>query len=356
MNTKIKELLAMAVANKASDLHLSVSGLPKLRVNGELVDVSNFDISNPKLMTEMILSILSVEQTKRFEAEKELDFSLTSDDARYRVNMYYQRGEVSCALRVVPSEIPTFKALNIPDIFNNFAEYKQGFILLTGPTGHGKSTTVASVLNKINSDRRAHIVTIEDPIEYIIQPKQSIISQRELGNDTLGFAPALKSVLRQDPNVVFVGEMRDLETITSALTIAETGHLVFSTLHTNSASQTVDRIIDVFPEGAKEQIKVQLASVITAIVSQRLIPTIDGGRVPAFEILLATPAVKNSIREGKSFMLDNVIQTSSEMGMVGLETSLARLVHQGIVSEEVALSYSLRPSEFQSSLRSYKTI
>lgn len=346
----------MAVANKASDLHLSVSGLPKLRVNGELVDVSNFDISNPKLMTEMILSILSVEQTKRFEAEKELDFSLTSDDARYRVNMYYQRGEVSCALRVVPSEIPTFKALNIPDIFNNFAEYKQGFILLTGPTGHGKSTTVASVLNKINSDRRAHIVTIEDPIEYIIQPKQSIISQRELGNDTLGFAPALKSVLRQDPNVVFVGEMRDLETITSALTIAETGHLVFSTLHTNSASQTVDRIIDVFPEGAKEQIKVQLASVITAIVSQRLIPTIDGGRVPAFEILLATPAVKNSIREGKSFMLDNVIQTSSEMGMVGLETSLARLVHQGIVSEEVALSYSLRPSEFQSSLRSYKTI
>jgi twitching motility protein PilT len=355
MNTKIKQLLSMAVANKASDLHLSASMLPRLRVNGELVTVSNFEVGDIKSMTDMILSVLSDEQLVKLNAEKELDFSLKSDEARFRVNMYYQQGEVCCALRVVPTEIPGFTELNLPDVFNSFTEYKQGFILITGPTGHGKSTTVASTLNKINTDRKTHIVTIEDPIEYVIKPQQSIISQRELGNDTLGFAPALKSTLRQDPNIVFVGEMRDLETITSALTIAETGHLVFSTLHTNSAAQTVDRIIDVFPEGSKDQIKVQLASVITAVISQRLIPTVDGGRTPAFEILMATPAVKNSIREGKAFMLDNIIQTSADLGMVGLETSLARLVHQGIVLEEVAMSYSLRPSEFQNCLRSYKT-
>jgi twitching motility protein PilT len=354
MNTKIKELLELAVANKASDVHLSVSVLPKLRVNGELVDVSNFDISNPGAVSEMILSILTDEQMVRIKTEKDMDFSLAIGTARFRVNMYFQKGEVACSLRVVPSDIPSFKDLNLPDMFGNFVDYKQGFVLVTGPTGHGKSTTVASILNQINKTRKAHIVTIEDPIEYLVKPDKSIISQREVGYDTLNFPVALRSVLRQDPNVVFVGEMRDLETISSALTIAETGHLVFSTLHTNSASQTIDRIIDVFPEGTKEQIKVQLASVITAIVSQRLIPTIDGGRIPAFEILMATPAVKNAIREGKSFMLDNIIQTSADVGMVGLETSLARLVHQGFVNEEVAMSYSLRPSELQSNLRSIK--
>lgn len=356
MHTKIKELLVMAVANKASDIHLFVSILPKIRVNGELVDVTNFDIGDSRIMTEMILSILNDEQTAKLKEDKEMDLSISIDEARFRVNVYFQKGEVCAALRVVPTEIPSFRDLNLPEIFNSFVEYKQGFVLLTGPTGHGKSTSVAAILNKINTEQKTHIVTIEDPVEYLLKPKKSIVSQRELGNDTLGFPQALKSALRQDPNVVFVGEMRDLETISSALTIAETGHLVFSTLHTNSASQTVDRIIDVFPEGAQEQIRVQLASVVTAIVSQRLIPTIDGGRTPAFEILLATPAVKNSIREGKSFMLDNVIQTSADMGMVGLETSLARLVHQGIVSEEVAMSYSLRPSELQSNLRSYKIV
>jgi twitching motility protein PilT len=256
---------------------------------------------------------------------------------------------------VVPSEIPGFKELNLPSIFSDLAEFKQGFVLVTGPTGHGKSTTVASVLNKINQNKSTHIVTIEDPIEYIIKPEKSIISQRELGFDTQSFSMALRSVLRQDPNVVFVGEMRDLDTISSALTIAETGHLVFSTLHTNSASQTVDRIIDVFPEGSKEQIKVQLANVVTAIVSQRLMPARDGGRMPVFEIMMATPAVRNAIREGKSFMLDNIIQTSADAGMVGLETSLARLIRQGLVTEEVAMSYSLRPDELQSNLRSIKS-
>jgi twitching motility protein PilT len=354
MHTKIKEVLDLAVANKASDIHFSASMLPRMRVNGELVEVSNFEATDPATMTEMMLSILSDSQKKKLEEERELDFSLTSDLARFRVNMFFQKSEVACALRVVPSEIPGFRELNLPNIFTDFVNFKQGFILVTGPTGHGKSTTVASVLNEINQTRSTHIVTIEDPIEYIIKPEKSIITQRELGFDTQSFGMALKSVLRQDPNVVFVGEMRDLDTISSALTIAETGHLVFSTLHTNSASQTVDRIVDVFPEGSKEQIKVQLASVITAIVSQRLMPARDGGRIPVFEIMLATPAVKNAIREGKSFMLDNIIQTSSDSGMVGLETSLARLVHQGLVTEEVAMSYSLRPEELQSNLRSIK--
>lgn len=344
----------MAVANKASDVHLSVGVLPKIRVNGKLVDVTNFDISNNTAMSEMILSILNEEQMKRIKEEKDMDFSLTIGTARFRVNMFYQKGEISCSLRVVPSIIPSFADLNLPDLFNEFVDYKQGFVLLTGPTGHGKSTSVASILNKINQVKDAHIVTIEDPIEYLINPEKSMITQREIGYDTLNFEIALRSVLRQDPNVVFVGEMRDLTTISSALTIAETGHLVFSTLHTNSAAQTIDRIVDVFPEGTKEQIKVQLASVLTAVVSQRLVPAVSGGRIPAFEIMTATPAVKNAVREGKSFMLDNIIQTSADVGMVGLETSLARLVHQRYIEEQVAMSYALRPSELQSNLRSMK--
>ena len=352
MHTKIQEVLDLAVANKASDVHFSVSVLPRMRVNGELVVITNFDLKDPETMTEMIVSILSDEQKQMLESDREIDCSITTELARFRVNIYYQKAEVACALRIVPAEIPEFKALNLPDILMDFVDYKQGFVLITGPTGHGKSTTVASVLNEINRSRSCHIVTIEDPVEYVIKPEKSIISQRELGNDTKSFAMALRSVLRQDPNVVFVGEMRDLETISSALTIAETGHLVFSTLHTNSASQTVDRIIDVFPEGAREQIRVQLSSVITAVVSQRLVPAKNGGRVPVFEIMTATPAVKNSIREGKAFMLDNIIQTSADMGMVGLETSLARLVHQNVITEEVAMSYSLRPEELQNSLRS----
>jgi twitching motility protein PilT len=354
MHTKIREILELAVANKASDVHLSASMLPKLRVNGELIDVSNFDISDPKQVTEMILSLLTDEQAAKMKGEKDMDFSVTIGTARFRVNMFYQKGEVAASLRVVPSEIPLFRDLNLPDMFEQFVDYKQGFVLFTGPTGHGKSTSVASILNEINKNRKCHVVTIEDPIEYLIKAEKAIVSQREIGYDTADFDIALRSVLREDPNVVFVGEMRDLETISSALTIAETGHLVFSTLHTNSASQTVDRIIDVFPEGSKEQIKVQLASVITAIISQRLLPSTDGGRVPAFEILIATPAVKNAIREGKAFMLDNIIQTSADVGMVGLETSLARLVHQGKITEEVAMSYSLRPSELQSNLRMIK--
>jgi len=344
-------LLSLAVANKASDIHLSVGMHPKLRVDGELANIGNFDISDENLMTEMIQSIMTTEQLARLEKERELDFSLAAVEARFRVNAYYQRGTLACSLRVVSSEIPTFEKLNLPVFFKNFIGMKQGFVLVTGPTGHGKSTTVAAILNEINRQKNCHIVTIEDPIEFLIKPDKATISQREVGSDTVSFEAALKSCLRQDPNIVFAGEMRDLESIASALTIAETGHLVFSTLHTNSAAQSVDRIVDVFPEGSKDQIRVQFSSVITAIISQRLIPGIDGGRVPAFEILIANPAVRNIIREGKNFMIDNIIQTGSDLGMVTLEQSLALLIKTGKITEEVAMSYSLRPEELQTRLR-----
>lgn len=352
MHTKIKTLLELAVANKASDIHLVVGSVPKVRVNGQLLDINNFGgVEDRAAMGEMITSILTEEQKERFIKEKELDFSLSAANSRFRVNIYNQMGEVGCALRLVPMEIPVFDDLNLPKIFSSFINYRQGFILVTGPTGHGKSTSVASTLNEINKRKAAHIVTVEDPIEYVIKPEKALISQREVGYDTHDFAAALRSCLRQDPNVVFVGEMRDLETVQSALTIAETGHLVFSTLHTNSAAQTMDRIVDVFPDNLRELVRTQLAEVITAVVSQRLIPTTDGKRVPAFEILVATPAVKNIVREGKTFMLDNVIQTSADVGMTSLETSLAQLVKSGRVEKETAMAYCLRPEELENNLR-----
>jgi len=352
MQSKIEEMLKLVVANKASDLHLMPGVWPKMRVNGDLQDVTVFGKLENKETEQMILSLLTPEQKQKVESDRELDFSLDIKIARFRVNMYYQRGEVACALRVVSSIIPDVKELHLPEVFLSLANLKQGFVLVTGPTGHGKSTTVASILNQINMQQNCHIVSLEDPIEYLLKPVKSLISQREVGYDTNSFARALKSCLRQDPNVVFIGEMRDLETISSALTIAETGHLVLSTLHTNSASQTVDRIIDVFPPGSKDQIRSQLATALSVIVSQRLIPALDGGRIPAFEVLIATPAVRNSIREGKTFMIDNIIQTSADVGMMSLERSLAALVRKGKVSEDVAMSYSLRPEELQSQLRS----
>ncbi len=351
MHTKILELLGIAVANKASDIHLLSGVIPKLRVNGELREVTSFAGLDAKTLEEMIFSILTEEQKAFVLKEKELDFSVESPQARFRCNIYYQKGTIACALRIISAEIPSFEELHLPEFFKTFLKFKQGFILVTGPTGHGKSTTVASILNEINKTKADHIVTIEDPVEYLIKPKQSIISQRELGFDTRSFDLALRSCLRQDPNVVFVGEMRDLDSIQSALTIAETGHLVFSVLHTNSAAQSIDRIIDVFPTSAKDQIRVQLSSVVTAIISQRLVPAIEGGRIPAFEVLMVTPAVRNVIREGKTFMIDNIIQTSADVGMISMESYLAKLVQEGRVTEEVALSYSTNPLDFQNKLR-----
>lgn len=347
MHTKIQELLKLGVANGASDIHFLTGAEPRIRVDGVLTVVNSFGVTT----SEVVESLVPESLKKRFEEEKEMDFSLATEGARYRVNVFLTMGQLAASLRLVPELVPSFDELKLPSLFRDFAKQKQGFVLVTGPTGQGKSTTVAAMLEGINSEQNSHIVTVEDPIEYVIKSKKSIVSQREVGYDTLGFPQALRSCLRQDPNVVYVGEMRDLETVSAALTIAETGHLVFSTLHTNSAAQTVDRIIDVFPEGAKEQVRVQLAAVLTAVVSQRLLPVADGkGRIPAFEILVVNPAVRNAIREGKTFMIDNIIQTGGELGMTSLEKYLAGLVKKGVVNEETAITYCLRPSELQSML------
>ena len=351
MHSKTEEICRLAIANKASDIHLQMGQIPKMRINGQLMNITN---SSPVEDQEIILSLLNAEQRERYALEKELDFSVTLDKNRFRANIFTQKGTPACALRVIVDQIPALDTLALPPVLKTFTNLRQGFVLITGPTGHGKSTTVASLLNEINIDKAVNIVTIEDPIEYIIKPIKSIVSQRELGSDTLSFDKALKSSLREDPNVVFVGEMRDLETIQLALTVAETGHLVFSTLHTNSAAQSIDRIIDVFPENTKMQIRLQLAEVLSAIVSQRLVPTTDGGRTVATEILMASSATSNMIREGKSFMIDNIIQTGADQGMVSLETSLARLVKKGVVDEQLAMSFALRPQEFQNSLRQLK--
>ena len=350
MDKRIEELLKMAVANKASDVHLLSGVAPKFRVNGEMIEIANFVGGGEEEMAGMILSLAPAELRSDFKAKKELDFSVEIDSARFRANVFLTQGRVAAALRVVASVIPELTDLNLQEVLLEITDRKQGFVLVTVPTGHGKSTTVASLLNVINKNKNVHIVTIEDPIEYQLKPIKALISQREVGFDTNGFVLALRSALRQDPNVVFVGEMRDLETISSALTIAETGHLVFSTLHTNSAAQTVDRIVDVFPEGAKEQIRVQLAETLTAVVSQRLVPSVDGGRIPALEIMVVTPAVKNIIREGKTFMIDNVISTNADVGMVSLESYLAMLVKKGKITEEVAKNYCLRPADLQNRL------
>ena len=350
----MNEILKFAVEKGASDVHLIYDVLPKIRVNGELLNIPGFEVVDSALNNQMVLSLLDEDQLKVFNKEKDLDFSFEAVGIRFRANVYLQKNNPACALRLISSKIPDFDELSIPEILKNFTKYKQGFILVTGPTGHGKSTTVAAMLEEINQNIGGHIVTIEDPVEYLIKPEKAIISQREMGGDTNSFALSLRSCLRQDPNVVFLGEMRDLESTSSALTIAETGHLVFSVLHTNSAAQTIDRIIDIFPPGAKEQIRVQLAMVVTAIVSQRLVPAIGGGRIPAFEILVATPAVRNVIREGKSFMIDNIIQTSSDVGMISLDNYLAKLVLAGKITEEVAINYSVNPVELQNKLRRQK--
>ena len=350
----MNEILKFAVEKGASDVHLIYDVLPKIRVNGELLNIPGFEVVDSALNNQMVLSLLDEDQLKVFNKEKDLDFSFEAVGIRFRANVYLQKNNPACALRLISSKIPDFDELSIPEILKNFTKYKQGFILVTGPTGHGKSTTVAAMLEEINQNIGGHMVTIEDPVEYLIKPEKAIISQREMGGDTNSFALSLRSCLRQDPNVVFLGEMRDLESTSSALTIAETGHLVFSVLHTNSAAQTIDRIIDIFPPGAKEQIRVQLAMVVTAIVSQRLVPAIGGGRIPAFEILVATPAVRNVIREGKSFMIDNIIQTSSDVGMISLDNYLAKLVLAGKITEEVAINYSVNPVELQNKLRRQK--
>jgi twitching motility protein PilT len=349
----IKDLLQLVVDTGASDLHLMVGIPPTLRVEGVLSPVPNEEVLTPEVLEAHLKDVLSAEQFELLKVNKEIDFSLSfSEKGRFRVNAYVQRGTLAAAFRIIPLEIPTIESLGLPKVLHSFTEMKQGFILVTGPTGHGKSTTLASILNEINENRACHIVTVEDPIEFVFKPARAIVSQREMHEDTHSWQAALRSILREDPDVVLIGEMRDYETIASALTIAETGHLVFATLHTNSAAQTIDRVVDVFPEEQQRQVRMQLANVIEAVFSQRLVPTVTGKRVVAYELLLATNAVRTTIRDGKTFQIDNVIQTSFEAGMCTIESSLASLVKSGKISLEVAQSWSLRPEELIKHIKS----
>lgn len=340
----IHDYLQITIDRKASDLHLIASYPPTLRVNGQLVP-----LDHPPLVAEIIVSLLTPllteGQKKSFETSLELDFGYTFGEGRFRINAYRQKGTVAVAFRRIPVKISTIDELNLPPICHRLAELMQGFVLVTGPTGHGKSTTIAAILEEINKKRSVHVLTIEDPIEYIYSNGRAVVSQREIGIDSASWEMALRQALREDPNVVLVGEMRDYETIAAALTIAETGHLVFATLHTNSAAQTVDRIVDVFPDNQQPQVRLQLSNTLEAIISQRLLPSVSGGLVPAAEVLTATPAVRSIIREGKTHLLDNVIQTSAETGMVTIDMALAQLLSRGQISFETASAYASDPEE-----------
>lgn len=343
----VQQFLDWIVQKNASDLHLVAGSPPMMRLDGGLVPLSPQRLSHQEAET-LVFELLSPDRREQFIVNREIDFSYQhTATARFRVNAYYQLDHPSAALRLINPIIKTSEELRLPPLVHTFAQLKQGLILITGPTGHGKSTTLATIIEEINQTRPAHIVTIEDPIEFLYQPQQALISQREMKSDTHSWEIALRSVLREDPDVVLVGEMRDYETIAAALTIAETGHLVFATLHTNSAAQTIDRIIDVFPDQQQHQVRQQFALSVEAIFSQRLIPAVGGGRVPAVEAALGIPAVRNLIREGKSYQIDNIIQTSGGIGMVTLEMSLAHWVNAGVVKKEAAMAFSLRPVELE---------
>ena len=345
-------MLTQVIEKNASDLHLIVGVRPTLRIDVSLVPIDNEQPLTKDQNQALIEELLNPQQKEQYAANKELDFSYEHQSKnRFRINVYYEKDHPAAALRLIPSTIKTINELNLPAVCHSFAQLRQGFILVTGPTGHGKSTTLAAIIESINRNRAEHIVTIEDPIEYVHHPQNSIISQRELHADTHSWSVALRSVLREDPDVVLIGEMRDYETIAAALTVAETGHLVLATLHTNSAAQTVDRIVDVFPEHQQGQIRLQLSNTIEAIFSQRLIPGAKGGRVPAAEVLLASPAVRNSIREAKTHQIDNIIQTSADLGMLSLESSLAHWVRNEVITLEKAQEYALRPDELMRLLK-----
>ena len=346
MNYTIQDLLAKVVEVQGSDLHIVVDSSPLIRKEDKLTPILGIEKLNFENTKVLIYALLNDEQRILLEKNKELDFSFSYKEiGRFRGNAFFQKGNLSLALRLIPYKIPSFEELHLPDFLLGFTEMPQGLILVTGPTGQGKSTTIASMLEHININYAKNILTIEDPIEYVFEHKKSIIQQRELHQDTMSWENALRSVLREDPNVVVVGEMRDFTTISSALTVAETGHLVFATLHTNSAAQTIDRIIDVFPEYQQAQVRTQLASVVEGVISQRLVVGKDGGRYPAVEVMTATSAVRNLIREGKTHQIDNVISTSSDLGMVSLERSLAMLVDAGTITFEDAQHQTNKPTE-----------
>lgn len=345
---KLNDLMLSAARQSASDLHIAVGRKPTLRVDGALIGLEQEPILTPEDTQGLVLALLTPEQKEKFLKFGDLDFSYSFEDkARFRINVYFQRGFMAAALRLIPAEIRNIEELHLPTVLRRFTKLNQGFVLIVGPAGHGKSTTLAALLDEINHARMDHIITVEDPIEYLFVQDRSIVSQREIRSDSPGFHRALRSLLRQDPDVVMIGEMRDTESITTALTAAETGHLVFSTLHTNSATQTIDRIIDSFPAGQQGQISSQLAATLVGIVSQRLVPRIEGGRMPAAEVMFVNAAIRNLIRENKVYQIDLVIETSVQEGMATLNRSLAELVKKKEVSLENAEIYSLNPAELR---------
>src|SRR5947199_3831164 len=343
----IDELLERMVERDASDLHVTTGAPPVIRVRGEVERLADFDSLTPEETQQLLYRILSSEQQKLFELNRQLDFSHSIPGlARFRVNVYFQRESIGAAFRLIPQEIKTLEELNLPQVLHSLAEHPRGLVLVTGPTGSGKSTTLAALIDEINRNRSEHILTIEDPIEFLHRHKRCIVNQREIGPDATSFAEALRAALRQDPDVILVGEMRDLETIATALTAAETGHLVFGTLHTQSAPSTIDRIIDVFAAEQQEQIRIQIASSLQGVVTQALLPTADGkGRVPALEVLLPDDAVRNLIRQGKVEQVYSVMQTNTSRGMQTMEQSLADLIMRGVVELEIGLSRSSRPAQ-----------
>jgi twitching motility protein PilT len=349
---RIEILLEEVIKKKASDLHLQVGLPPMLRIDGALKPVSGADVLTEEIVESLVFAILDDDQKQILLKDKEFDFSFAFGDlGRFRVNAFHERGNIAAALRLIPNEVLTIEQLGLPQIVNKFAEYPRGLVLVTGPTGSGKSTTLAALIHKINHERATHIVTIEDPIEFTHKSVKSVIVQREVHYDTYSFSAALRSSLRQDPDVVLIGEMRDLETIAAAITIAETGHLVFATLHTNSAAQSIDRMIDVFPPHQQPQIRAQLSNILMSITSQRLVPTIGGGRVAAAEILIANPAVRNIIREGKSHQLDAVIQTGAEFGMQSMDKTLVTLIHSGTITYDEARNFAVDIDELDRLMR-----
>jgi twitching motility protein PilT len=335
------------VETRASDVHLTPGFPPAIRDKGKIKPMEGFPVLNGQQTREIVYGILNDDQRKRFENNQQLDFAYAIPGvARFRVNCFFQRGSVSAAFRLVPQEIPALDTLGVPQVLRDLTRRPRGFVLVTGPTGSGKSTTLAAMIDVINSEREDHILTIEDPIEFLHRHKRSIVNQREIGSDAPDFALGLRAALRQDPDVILVGEMRDLETISTALTAAETGHLVFATLHTQSTSQTVDRIIDVFPPEQQGQVRTQLSIALQGIVTQQLLPTVDGkGRVVACEVLIPTPAIRNLIREGKTHQIYGALQTSGAVGMQTMDADLARLVRTGKISRSLAEQRAAVPEE-----------
>lgn len=350
----IEEILINAAENNASDVHITVGVPPKMRVHGKLMNM-NYPVLMPQDTEPIIMSIMDRRRKEIFDEKGEVDFSISVPEiGRYRVNIFKQRGSMAAALRVVGVDIPTADSLGVPKAVQQLYDKRRGLVLVTGPTGSGKSTTLASMINIINENLAEHIITLEDPIEYMHNHKLSMVNQREVGLDTLSYSDALRAALREDPDVILVGEMRDLETISIAIRAAETGHLVFSTLHTIGAASTIDRIIDVFPTSQQQQIRIQLSMVLEAVISQQLIPTADGhGRVAAFEVMIANPAIKNMIREGKTYQIQSMIQTNADMGMITMDDFLYNLYRMGKITGEQVMIFAQDRQAVAKRLRGY---